>query len=279
VAARSVSLTATSDIITYDGDGVVVSPQGAITLTATPFNITGSAYYQFLKYNEGAGNYQPLTTPEQALQNTYQLSNDAPQPGETAVFKVTLRDGGGIGQTLDENATVFAENEVTIVGVQSGGNPYNVSLTNENSSIFVDVYGATTFTGTGTNIIATKGSASLSAVNTFSASVIDYAGDGNTIIPNGQYRTTIYSISSHITASQTPTPLVSGSVLPNPNGIDWWFNLQKESTDSWLKTAHPRFRDEQWLCHKKGMKAFNIYSPNDSLNPSSITLRSKEYRK
>ena len=50
VKARSVSLAATSLVVNFDGDGVVISPEGSIFLTATPFNVTGSqTYYQYFQ--------------------------------------------------------------------------------------------------------------------------------------------------------------------------------------------------------------------------------------
>jgi hypothetical protein len=205
VAARSISISATANVVSYDGDGVVLSPEGDITLTATAYNTTGSAHFQFFK------NDIELTPPTSINfgGNTLSLSSgDAAAPGETAIFRVTLRDGSDV-----INDTIFAEDQITITGVQSGGNPYAVSLTNENSSIFANVYDTITFTGTGTEILATKGGTPLIAVNAFSASQFDQLG---TVIPNGQYKVTIDSVSPHITLA---TPLTIGSVVPNPNGI------------------------------------------------------------
>ena len=204
-AARAISISATANVVSYDGDGVVLSPAGDITLVATAYNTTGSAYFQFFK------NDVELTPPTSINfgGDTLSLSSgDSAAPGETAIFKVALRDGSG-----DINAEIFAEDQVTISGVQSGGSPYAVSLTNENSSIFADVYDTITFTGTGTEVLASKGGVPLIAVNTYSASQFDQLG---TVIPNGQYRTTLYSTSSHITPAGG---LTLGSVLPNPNNI------------------------------------------------------------
>lgn len=86
-----------------------------------------------------------------------------------------------------------------------------------------------------------------------------------------------------------PSPHYSGNfwwanstyikTLPDPKTKDWWYKIQAETKNDWLKSVHDRFRDEQWLCHKKGMKAYNLYSPEETLNPSSTVLKSKEYIK
>ena len=205
-AARALSVSATANVVSYDGDGVVLSPEGDITLTATAYNTTGSAHFQFFK------NDVELTPPTSINfgGDTLSLSSgDAAAPGETAIFRVTLRDGSG-----DVNATIFAEDQVTITGVQSGGIPYNVSLTNENSSIFANVYDTITFTGTGTQILATKGGTPLLATQSFSTPTFDQLG---TVIPNGEYKVTLFSTSSHITPATSNLTL--GSTIPVVNNI------------------------------------------------------------
>lgn len=64
--------------------------------------------------------------------------------------------------------------------------------------------------------------------------------------------------------------------LPDPSTIDWFHTLQKETTNHWLKHASDRFRDEQWLCYNKNVKAFNLYSP--TINPAGEYLSEKTYR-
>ena len=205
-AARKVSIAASSQTVNYDGDGVVISPDGDIVLTATAYNTTGSAYFEYFKNDI---QITPPTSINFGGNSLALSSGDAAQPGETAVFKVKLRDGSG-----DPNDVVFAEDQITITGVESGANPYNVSLTNENSSIFADVYGEITFTGTGTEIIATKGVNSLTAVTAFSTPTFDQLG---TVIPNGEYKATLFYTSSHITPANTNLTL--GSTIPVVGGI------------------------------------------------------------
>jgi hypothetical protein len=205
-AARSLSVVATANVVSYDGDGVVLSPEGDITLNSTAYGTTGSAFFQYFK------NDIELTPPTSINfgGDTLSLSSgDAAAPGETAIFRVTLRDGSG-----DENATIFAEQQITITGIQAGGTPYNVSLTNENSSIFANVYDTITFTGTGTQILATKGGIPLLATQSFSTPTFDQLG---TVIPNGEYRVTLFSTSSHITPATSNLTL--GSTIPVVNNI------------------------------------------------------------
>ena len=205
-AARSLSVVATANVVSYDGDGVVLSPEGDITLNSTAYGTTGSAFFQYFK------NDIELTPPTSINfgGDTLSLSSgDAAAPGETAIFRVTLRDGSG-----DENATIFAEQQITITGIQAGGTPYNVSLTNENSSIFANVYDTITFTGTGTQILATKGGIPLLATQSFSTPTFDQLG---TVIPNGEYKVTLFSTSSHITPATSNLTL--GSTIPVVNNI------------------------------------------------------------
>ena len=176
--ARSVTLTANSLVITYDGDaGIGSADPGDITLTATAFGITGSAYYQFFK--DGTA----LNSPPQLSNTTGGIgSSNLPIAGGKSVYKVEIRDGS---PTLP----VIATAEITIAGVKAGGDGYTVTLTNENTSVVYRVSGATTLAGTGTSILATKGTTALTHVSTFNNQTYD--NDGNYIGSLGQYKVTI----------------------------------------------------------------------------------------
>jgi hypothetical protein len=211
VAARSVSISSTTNAAYYGADGEILSPQGFATFTATAYNTTGSAYFEwFINDVPTFEGIRPQTPSDGNILE--RLPAEIVLPEQTSTIRVALRDGSG-----DENATIFAENEVTIVGVQSGGSPYNVSLTNENSSIFANVYDTITFTGTGTQILATKGGTPLLATQSFSTPQIDINGDGSTFLPNGEYRVTLFSTSSHITPATSNLTL--GSAIPVVNNI------------------------------------------------------------
>jgi hypothetical protein len=198
-AARSVTLQASSNIVNFDGNGIVISPEGDIVLTATAFGATGSVFYQFYR------NDIPYSTIQSS--NIFEVgSGDAALIGETALWSVEIRDGGATSE-------VRAEGSVTIAGVQGGADAYNVQLTNENSSVVSSVFDVLTLSGSGTDILATKGDVALQAVTSFSSPTFDQLGSE---IPNGEYRVKIASKPSYITLAGG---LVSGSTVPVVSGI------------------------------------------------------------
>jgi hypothetical protein len=197
--ARSVTLQASSNIVNFDGNGIVISPEGDIVLTATAFGATGSVFYQFYR------NDIPYSTVQSS--NIFEVgSGDAALIGETALWSVEIRDGGA-------TSVVRAEGSVTIAGVQGGADAYNVQLTNENSSVVSSVFDVLTLSGSGTDILATKGDVALQAVTSFSSPTFDQLGSE---IPNGEYRVKIASKPSYITLAGG---LVSGSTVPVVSGI------------------------------------------------------------
>jgi len=189
--ARSLSVASTSTTVNFDGDGAVVSPQGSIFLTATPFNFTGSVYYRF--YKDGYAYSTIQTSPTLEIP-----SSDATNAGETSVWKVDARDGSS---TLPP--VTFSE--VTIQGLKSGGNAYNVVLSNENASIVYKVSGATTFAGTGTTIRVYKGSQELQEVTTYDNQTYDL--QGNYIGSIGEFSA---SIDSHSSFIHLPSNVITG---------------------------------------------------------------------
>ena len=195
--ARNVSLSATSQTVNFDGDGVVTSPLDPIILTATATNTTGAIWYQFYKDDTDYTGIQADDFVEIG-------GGDATAPGETATWKVKIRDGNS-----SVSAPIRAESELTIAGIKAGGQAYNVILTNENSSVIYKVSGQITFSGTGTTIKATKGDEPLLHKNSFSAKTLDQFG--NEIGSLGEYQVTILSKSGHITLAGG---LVSGSIVP-----------------------------------------------------------------
>ena len=198
-AARSVTLQASSNIVNFDGNGIVISPEGDIVLTATAFGTTGSVFYQFYRND--------ITYSTIQESNIFEVgSGDAALIGETALWSVEIRDGGATSE-------VRAEGSVTIAGVQGGADAYNVQLTNENTSVVSSVFDVLTLSGSGTDILATKGDVALQAVTSFASPQFDQLG---TEIPNGQYRVKIASKPSYITLSGG---LVSGSTVPVVSGI------------------------------------------------------------
>lgn len=106
------------------------------------------------------------------------------------------------------------------------------------------------------------------------------------------WKTMVRALDTHDTAGinyQTvPSPHYSGSFwwansswirqLPDPATKEWWNALKSASTDPWLSTAYDKFADEQWLCYKPGVKAFNLTEPSNS-NPAFSILEKKNYPK
>ena len=198
-AARSVSIATTSQTVNFDGDGVVVSPEGSIFLTATAFNMTGSAYYTFYKDDVV---YSPIQT-----LNIFELSSgDATSPGETSVWKVDVRDGS-------PSLPPVASAEVTIAGIKAGAESYNAVLTNENSSAVYKVSGQLSLDGTGTSIRAYKGNSELTPVTTYTNQTYDLKG--NYIGSIGEFIVTVDSKSSFITlpaAAPSGNPATMGNI-------------------------------------------------------------------
>jgi hypothetical protein len=190
VKARSVSLAASSLVVNFDGDGVVISPEGSIFLTATPFNVTGSqTYYQF--FQDGFA-YSTISTLDE-----FEIgSGDATSPGQTATWQVQMRDG-------NINSEVIATAEVTITGIKAGADNYQVSLTNDNTSVVVEVDGSTTLSGTGTQITVLKGTETLTHVTTYSEQTLDLTGEP--IGSLGEYSASLYSKPYYITQTNIPT--------------------------------------------------------------------------
>lgn len=192
--ARSVTLEASSNIVNFNGNGNVISPEGDIILTANVFGATGSLHYQF--YRDSV----PYSTIQTS--NIFEVgSGDAAAIGQTLLWSVEVRDGSPTSE-------VRAVGSTTIAGVQGGADSYNVQLTNENSSVVSSVFDVLTFSGSGTDILATKGDVSLQAVTSFSSPEFDQLG---VEIPNGEYIVKIASKSSYITLAGG---LVSGSTVP-----------------------------------------------------------------
>lgn len=201
VKARSVTITADSQVVNFDNNGEVVSPIGDITLTATPFNNTGSAYYQWFK--DGT-TYTDIATYNDVY---YVTSDEATSPGETAVWAVELRDGSATD-------IVRARAEITISGTKSGTNAYSVILTNEACNLTQKVSGQLVFSGTAAQIKVNKGENALTSVNTFATQTqnIKYEDIGSL----GEYQVKIYAKSSHITLAGGLAP---GDVVPTVSGV------------------------------------------------------------
>jgi hypothetical protein len=202
--SRGVTLSATSNFVSFDSDGVVVSPAGDIELTATVTNFTGSAYYQFLKDNVAY-------TPIQASNIATIASGDSVAPGETALWVVQVRDGN-----ISSTQPITAQASLTLTGLQQGVPSYNATLTNDNVSIIYRVSGEVELGGTGTTINATKGITQLTHANPFGPQTLDIFS--NEIGSLGEYQVTIHSKSAYLglaggLVSQSVLPIVAGRAV------------------------------------------------------------------
>ena len=182
--ARKVSLAASADTVIYDGDGIKVSPQGSITLTATAFNTSGSAYFKFI--DDEGGTIQVSST-----DNTVNTLSPLPGTGSVRTYTVELRDGNPSGDVADVDS-------VSISGVQEGSTPYIALLENPASSVTVEVDGTTYFDNAGTLIRAYKGGTELQYVEEYDESAVDPI----TFLPIGtfgQFSASVHDISSFLT--------------------------------------------------------------------------------
>ena len=82
-----------------------------------------------------------------------------------------------------------------------------------------------------------------------------------------------------------PIPHYSGSFwwansshirrLPNPETVDWWYDIKANTKDQWLRTCPIRYKDEHWATHLKDTKMFNIEGSKN--NPAFVTTPRRLY--
>ena len=196
--ARTVKLNASSLVVVYDGNDIVVSPPGAITLEAVATGLTGSGYYQYFK--DGFAYSLIDTDPDFTIS-----SGDTVGSGETSTWRVEVRDGAA-------TKPVVVSDEITIAGIKNGGDAYSIQLSNEAVSVPVEVDGTVDFTNTGTTIRAYKGNTELNHVSTYSSETID--GNGDPVGTFGEFSASVESVSAYITQTNIPTgnPAVVGNI-------------------------------------------------------------------
>jgi hypothetical protein len=225
--ARKVSLAASADTVIYDGDGTKVSPQGSITLTATAFNTSGSAYFKFI--DDEGGTIQVSST-----DNTVNTLSPLPGTGSVRTYTVELRDGNPSGDVADVDS-------VSISGVQEGSTPYIALLENPASSVTVEVDGTTYFDNAGTLIRAYKGGTELQYVEEYN----ENAFDPITFLPIGtfgQFSASVHEISSFLTQGtlRDGKEIVSKSISPtedelfaSASAVTNW-NLPQDNTQGYI---------------------------------------------
>ena len=221
--ARKVSLTTNSDTIVYDGDSVKVAPVGSVVLTATAFNATGSAYFEFLD-SEGS-----VIGGGSSTSTTVNVDNYLPGPGSSSFFTVNLRDGNPTGIITDVDS-------VTVSGVQGGSTAYSVALTNGASSVTVERDGTIYFSNSGTLIRGYKGGTELQYVELYDEEAVDPV----TFLPIGtfgQFSASVFAISSFLTQGtlRDGKEIVSssGELYGSASGISNW-NLPQDNTQGFI---------------------------------------------
>ena len=222
--ARTVKLTATSQTLTYDTDGVLVSPLDPIILTANALGTTGSVYFQFFKDNDDYSGIIAEDSPNSKQAQIELGAGDVPASGETSTFKVAIRDGSSSPST-----PIRAEDSLTLSGVKDGSNAYNVYLTNESANAVYTIQGTLDTANTSTRIVATKGGVALNHTASFSPVTTDQLG--NPIGSLGEYRVKLFSSSSHIVPGDNKkkndilnSTLVDGKYQASIGNLAEWYN-------------------------------------------------------
>jgi hypothetical protein len=203
--ARTVKLDASTRQVVYDGDDIVVAPEGSVILSVGATGFTGSAYYQFFK--DGFAYSLIDDTPE------YEISSgDSVGPGQVATWKVEARDGS-------PDAGVIATDQLTISGVKNGGDGYTVELSNPSPVVAVQVDGTVDLSNTGTVIRAFKSNTELTHVSEYSSPSLDINGDPIGTI--GEFSASLESLSVFLTQPNIPqgNPATVGSITAWTNAI------------------------------------------------------------
>ena len=217
-AARGLTLIADTNVVTYNGDGNIVSPEGDITLTATAFNTTGSGNINFYFYKDN--NFIDVVNQNSSQVTLGVPSSEFPSAGTIQTYRVELHDGNENIASLPE-----AIASTTINGVGDGVPSYQAIVTNQNAFAFYKVGGDLIFDNTSTSIEAYKGTQKLIHVSEYSLPDFDDLGN---IIPNGEYQVTIHSFSAHLDLAGT---LVSESLLSTNLNDEAFMDVLDDWTD------------------------------------------------
>ena len=186
--SKSVIISASPQhVVLYNGDNNKTAV--AITLTATPVNLT-SPQYRFLK--DGVEKQAFSTTATYTIPDT-----EEPSSNTSNLWKVEAREGTG---------STIAFDSLTVYGVKDGSNVYVAILSNESHVLPTTTAGAVTYTGSGTTIQVYKGNSLLNfttgtpANNTFTVSK-----SGSNIAPGTESGsgTDTYTIGDHNTMDAT----------------------------------------------------------------------------
>tara|TARA_R110001606_G_scaffold74136_9_gene171601 strand:+ start:930 stop:5621 length:4692 start_codon:yes stop_codon:yes gene_type:complete len=187
--ARAVSLTATKQVVTYDGDGTLTDPTNHTDITATALNTAGTVYYEF-QVNDS--NEQNTTS------NTYRLTTSGTSFSDyPKKIEVLIREGA-------DDAAIVARDQFTIFAVKPGKGGYTVAMSNEAHTLPTTTDGTVTYTSSGTSIRVFKGATELVGIGSGTPTLGQYVISAKTVTAG-----TLNSIgATSVNTSATPDHLL-----------------------------------------------------------------------
>jgi hypothetical protein len=272
IKARTVKLSVSTNTVTFDKDGVLITPTDSLDFEATPINYTSSideTRYQFFKYDPDTLTYGAYSAISPYSSDGNKISiypDEVTSPGETAVWRVEMRDGNG--------DIVRAIDEVSIFGVKDGAEAFTSKLTNDNCSIQANIWDVT-FTGTGTDVKAFKAGVDLTHIS----------GTGYnpaTLVQNikyenigylGYYSASLHSKSSFITTATANR--LTGNPASIGNVTNWVNPGVNTSGQIVYKVDFEGARGVQFMTQSinvqiEGVGSYNAFLSNEA---SSITYK------
>ena len=272
IKARTVKLAVSTNTVTFDKDGVLITPTDSINFEATPINYSSSideTYYQFFKYDPDTLSYGAYSAISKYSAEGNKLTiypDEATSPGESAVWRVEMRDGNG--------DIVRAIDEVTIFGVKDGAEAFTSKLTNDNCSIQANIWDVT-FTGTGTDVKAFKAGVDLIHVtgSTYGAGTMVQNIKYENIGYLGYYSASIHSKSSYITLAAANK--LSGNPATIGNITGWSNPGVNTSGQVVYKVDFEGARATQFMTQSinvqiEGVGSYNAFLSNEA---SSLTYK------
>jgi len=221
--SKVVSLTSPNYVINYNAAGSSPTPSGTLTLTATSqnftngfFKFTGDGFSQVVQSAEST-----FTDGTGANSDTFDITIPSSYFSTPLKFRVGVSEG-------DQSEVAF--DTITISAVQPGNDgddAYTVVLTNESHTLPTTDDGTITYDGSGTSIIAYKGTTELDGVTS--------AGS----LTTGKFSASVVSetnITADDTFTSTGNPLVYGvasnmSTTSDSGSITYKVSLEGTSTE------------------------------------------------
>ena len=156
VTSKTVSLSATAQIIEYNAAGDDGS--GTITLTATSQNFT-DAYFKFTGGGGAFSDESSYTNGSGANSDTATFTIPGSYSATPYTFTVSVQEGSSGGEVASDTLTIASIKPGT-----DGADAYTVILSNESHTLPTTTSGDVTYAGSGTEIIAYKGTTQLTGV-------------------------------------------------------------------------------------------------------------------